>query len=131
MRARAAMPPTTPPAMAPVLEVLAAALSVEEGAPAEGAVVVGLPPTVGVWEALGPVVVGSAVPVEEVLEEFVTVVWLTVLPGLVALGAPVVLEVEVEMAVWRRQLGSRAVREGALPFPETTIVSHFSYFLRT
>lgn len=101
---RAAIPPITPPAMAPVLEVFPAAPSVEEGAPAEGAVVVGLPPTVGVWEALAPVVVvvASAVPVEEVLVESAEVV-LLVLPGFVALGAPVVfLVVVLEMAGWRR-----------------------------
>lgn len=87
--------------MAPVLEVFPVAPSVEEGAPAEGAVVVGLPPTVGVWEALAAVVVASAVPVEEVLVESAEVV-LLVLPGFVALGAPVVLLVVVlEMAGWR------------------------------
>lgn len=88
--------------MAPVLEVFPAAPSVEEGAPAEGAVAVGLPPRVGVWEALAPVVVASAVPVEEVLVESAEVV-LLVLPEFVALGAPVVfLVVVLEMAGWRR-----------------------------
>lgn len=93
----------TPPAIAPVLEVLPAAESVEEGAPAEGDVGLGLlsPPTVGVEE---PVVV---VPVEEAWPEvwlgFVALVWpeeevLLVLPGFVALGAPVDLE-ELPLAV--------------------------------
>lgn len=104
MRARAAMPPMTPPAMAPVLEVLAAAPSVEVGAPAEGAVFVGLPLPM-VEEPLGPVVVvpeGPEVSVEEVWLEFVALVLpvvLDVLPGFVALGAPVVLELALEVAV--------------------------------
>lgn len=100
MRARAAMPPMTPPAMAPVLEVLATAPLVEEGAPAEGAVFVGLPLPM-VEEPLE-----LEVSVEEVWPEvwfdFVALVLpvvLDVLSELVALGAPVVLELALEAAV--------------------------------
>ena len=97
--AMAAMPPTTPPAMAPPLEVFPAAPSVEEGAPAEGEVVLGLP-VVGVEVPLEPVVVvESEALVEEVWPEVLVVVVLDE-TEFVALGAPVVLEALVVMAVW-------------------------------
>lgn len=99
MRAMAAMPPMTPPAMAPPLEDFPAAASVEVGVSAEGAVALGLP-VVGVEVALEPVVVvESEALVEEVWPEVLVVMVLDE-PVPVALGAPTVLEVLVVMAVW-------------------------------
>lgn len=98
MRAMAAMPPMTPPAMAPPLEDFPAAASVEVGASAEGAVALELP-VVGVEVVpLEPVVVVESEAVVEVWLELLVVVVLDE-PALVALGAPTVLEALVVMAV--------------------------------